>query len=97
MIKRKMKRRNPLSLLKKLKVGDRIEIKWKDHWSGIGWRDLESVQQSESAPCLSIGYFIGISKEGDIILSGSLDPDIENINSVSYRLSNTVTDIRRVK
>ena len=42
------------NFLKNLKKDNKIEVKWLDHYSAIGW---EYVDKSKPVYCTSVGYF----------------------------------------
>lgn len=85
----------PLKRPKNLKPGEFVEITWDDHWSGAGWREHDEVMASDAVLCKSAGYFLGFSKQGDIILSGSKGES--DVNGVMYRLWPTVRSVRKLR
>ena len=64
--------------MKKLKVGEKYEIEWRDTFSKNGWHKVEEIQEwaKRGADFISsVGYFVGEYGEF-MVFSGMLATDI---------------------
>lgn len=91
-------RGNMVNLKKKLKTirkGQKIEIKWIDHWSSSGWRPKDFVDSSLDMECTSVGYYCG--ENSKYIFLAATDDLGQDVGSATGRLKNCIISLRKLK
>jgi hypothetical protein len=78
---------------KNLKIGTKIEIKWRDHYHRYGWLDKTDVQ-GEQVICFSVGYFLG---HDDTYLYMSATDSPNQYAGLMARLKNNILALRKLK
>lgn len=95
MIKKKLK------IPSGLKEGDVVSVDWRDHAGAAGWWSKEGVLEESPVLCHSVGFYVGLSKDGaSIVLSGTragIEERGNNLNCIQWRLLKEVTKIQRIK
>jgi len=83
--------------MKGLKLGQIYEVIWHDAYGQLGWHGPEYFRKNGPSKCLTVGYYIGTSKAGDLLFAGTNDTDSENVNNISGRPKAMIKQIRELK
>lgn len=88
-----------MKILKKIKQGDIIEIKWVDTYGYNGWYDEEGInEKTRNDTCKFIGYFIKETKEYFIICMGlENNGDFNPYNKPTWIPRGFIKSIRKLK
>ena len=91
----KNEKRKLINQLKKLKVNDRVEVEWLDHFTEPGWQRGEYINKQELLLCKSAGYFVGANKES-MKIGASVDP-YSKYNDVTHIICSCIKSVRKLK
>lgn len=80
----------------KLKLGQIYEVTWNDAYGMQSWKSLEDHRAAGAWTCLTVGYYIGKNKAGDLLFAG--DSDTQGlVASVQGRPLKMITKVRHLK
>lgn len=77
--------------LKRLKPDDKIELKWMDHYSILGW---DNVKKNAPIHCLSVGYYHSYDDYYLYLLSTISS---NATGGIMARIKQDITHIRKLK
>lgn len=77
--------------LKRLKPDDKIEVKWVDHYSTLGW---DNVKINTPMYCLSVGYYHS-NDDYYLYMMSSISSD--STGGIMARIKHDISHIRKLK
>ena len=82
-------------MINELEVGQLYEIFWTDAFLLTAWTSLEDAKK-ETCVCKTVGYFVGVTESGDLLLAATLGHDGE-LGAVQGRPAGMVKEIYKLQ
>ena len=79
----------------KLVVNERYEVHWNDAFLLTTWVSVEDAKK-EKCQCVTIGYYVGETENGDLLFAATLNERDKELGSVQGRPKGMIREIYKL-